>query len=177
MIPGSGRSPGEGNGNPLQYSCLENSTDGGAWWAMVHGVAKTRTQLSNFTEYCHRKLKIFSIPPSIDLLYKTCCIFYWLFCWSSICSFHLWNLVKHAHQKHIQTNLSTIVSFFLYFATFSLVLVRLEIDSRFKNICRDEKKKREEKGRLDLYGGTELQLKYNSFWFLCDKNNKMIMLV
>ena len=40
---------GEGNGNPLQYSCLENSMDGGAWWTMVHGVAKSRTQLSNFT--------------------------------------------------------------------------------------------------------------------------------
>ena len=38
---------GEGNGNPLQYSCLENPMDGGAWWAIVHGVAKSRTQLSN----------------------------------------------------------------------------------------------------------------------------------
>ena len=43
LIPGLGRSPGEGNGNPLQYSCLENSMDGGAWWATVHGVAKSRT--------------------------------------------------------------------------------------------------------------------------------------
>ena len=48
-IPGSGRSPGEGNGNPLQYSCLENLMDGGAWWATVHGVAKSRTRLSDFT--------------------------------------------------------------------------------------------------------------------------------
>ena len=39
-IPGLGRSPGEGNGNPLQYSCLKNPMDGGAWWATVHGVAK-----------------------------------------------------------------------------------------------------------------------------------------
>ena len=39
-LPGSGRSPGEGNGNPLQYSCLENPKDGGAWWATVHGVAR-----------------------------------------------------------------------------------------------------------------------------------------
>ena len=46
LIPRSGRSPGEGNGNPHQYSCLENSTDRGAWWATVHGVAKSRTQLS-----------------------------------------------------------------------------------------------------------------------------------
>ena len=42
-IPGSGRSPGDGNGNPLQYSCLKNSMDRGAWWARVHGVAKSQT--------------------------------------------------------------------------------------------------------------------------------------
>ena len=40
-IPGSGRTPEEGSGNPLQYSCLENPKDGGAWWATVHGVAKS----------------------------------------------------------------------------------------------------------------------------------------
>ena len=40
LIPGSGRSPGEGKDNPLQYSCLENPMDRGAWWAIVHGVAK-----------------------------------------------------------------------------------------------------------------------------------------
>ena len=45
-IPGPGRSPGEGNGIPLQYSCLGNPMDGGAWWATVHGVAKSRTRLS-----------------------------------------------------------------------------------------------------------------------------------
>ena len=49
-ISGSGRSPGEGNGNPFQYSCLENPMDGGAWWATVHGVAKSRTRLSDWTE-------------------------------------------------------------------------------------------------------------------------------
>ena len=48
-IPRSGRSPGEGNGNPLQYSCLENAIDRGAWQATVHGVAKSWTQLSAFT--------------------------------------------------------------------------------------------------------------------------------
>ena len=42
-IPGLGRSPGEGDGNPLQYSCLENPMDRGAWWATVHGVAKNQT--------------------------------------------------------------------------------------------------------------------------------------
>ena len=45
-IPGSGISPGERNGNPLQYSCLENSMDREAWWVTVHGVAKSRTWLS-----------------------------------------------------------------------------------------------------------------------------------
>ena len=44
LIPGSGRTPGEGNGNPLQYSCLENSMDRGAWWFTVHGVTKSWTQ-------------------------------------------------------------------------------------------------------------------------------------
>ena len=42
-IPGLGRSPGEGNGNPLQHSCLENPMDRGAWWTTVHGVTKSRT--------------------------------------------------------------------------------------------------------------------------------------
>ena len=44
---------GEGNGTPLQYSCLENPMDGGAWWATVHGVAKSRTRLSDFTFTFH----------------------------------------------------------------------------------------------------------------------------
>ena len=44
---------GEGNGTPLQYSCLENPMDGGAWWAAVHGVAKSRTWLSDFTFTFH----------------------------------------------------------------------------------------------------------------------------
>ena len=45
LIPGLGRSPGEGNDNPLQYSCLENPMEGGAWWATVHGVTRSWTQL------------------------------------------------------------------------------------------------------------------------------------
>ena len=47
-IPGLGRSPGEGNGSPLQYSCLENSMDGGAWGVRVDGVTESQTQLSDF---------------------------------------------------------------------------------------------------------------------------------
>ena len=49
LIPGLRRSPGEGNGNPLQYSCLENPMDRGTWWATVHGVAKE----SDTTEHAH----------------------------------------------------------------------------------------------------------------------------
>ena len=52
-VPGLGRSLGEGNGNPLQHSCLENPMDGGAWKATVRGVAEGRTRLSDFTFTCH----------------------------------------------------------------------------------------------------------------------------
>ena len=48
LIPGLGRSPGIGNGNSLQYSCLENSMDRGAWWATVLGITENRTRLSDF---------------------------------------------------------------------------------------------------------------------------------
>ena len=50
-IPGSGRSPGGGHGNPLQYSCLEKPTDRGAWWAIVHGVSRSQTQLEWLSAY------------------------------------------------------------------------------------------------------------------------------
>ena len=49
LIPGSGRSPGVGNGNLLQYSCLENSMDRGAWRTIVHGTAESQTQLNEHT--------------------------------------------------------------------------------------------------------------------------------
>ena len=58
-IPGSGRSPGRGHGNPLQYSGLENSMDRGAWQATVHGVAKSRTRLSAFHFTSHGAHTIF----------------------------------------------------------------------------------------------------------------------
>ena len=47
LIPGLEKSPGEGNGNPFQYCCLENPMDRGAWWATVHEVVKSQTQLSD----------------------------------------------------------------------------------------------------------------------------------
>ena len=49
---------GEGNGNPLQYSCLENSMDGGTWWATVHGVTKSRTRLRDFSHTMHGKVPL-----------------------------------------------------------------------------------------------------------------------
>jgi len=53
LIPGSGGYPGEGDGNPLQYSCVENPMDGGAWWATVRGVAKSQTQLKRLSLSIH----------------------------------------------------------------------------------------------------------------------------
>ena len=55
-IPGSGRFPGEGNGNPFQYSCLENPMDRGAWQATVHGVAKSQTQQEGLSMHSHNQL-------------------------------------------------------------------------------------------------------------------------
>ena len=55
-VPGSGRSPGGGNGNPLQYSCLENPMDRGAWRAAVHGVVKSQTRLKRLSTVYSLKL-------------------------------------------------------------------------------------------------------------------------
>ena len=67
LIPGSGRSPGAGNGNPLQYSCLENSVDRGAWWATVHGAAKSRTQpVTKILQICPDEVRLgFNTTASI----------------------------------------------------------------------------------------------------------------
>ena len=71
LIPGLGRSSREGNGNPLQCSCLENPMDGGAWWATVHRVARSQTRVSNFTftsdDQCQLQLLQFLVHL-IDLL-------------------------------------------------------------------------------------------------------------
>ena len=56
--PGSGRSPGEGNSNPLQYSCLENPMDRRAWWATVHGVVTSWTRLRDFTFHFHQETHV-----------------------------------------------------------------------------------------------------------------------
>ena len=65
-IPGSGRSPGEGNGNPLQYSCLGNPMDQGAWWATVHAVTKSQTLfVSNWTTNTHTNKGCISNPNNL----------------------------------------------------------------------------------------------------------------
>ena len=70
-IPGSGRSPGEGNGNPLQYSCLENPMDRGAWQATVHGVAKSQTWLRDFTQFNSLKMAVlFPVFKGISTLFS-----------------------------------------------------------------------------------------------------------
>ena len=64
-IPGSERSPGEGNGNSLQYSCLENPMDRGAWQATVHGVTKSWTQLRDFTSYSYSSIFYINIHSQL----------------------------------------------------------------------------------------------------------------
>ena len=68
-IPGSGRSPREGNGTPLQYSCLENPMDGGAWQATVHGVAKRGTRLNDFT-FTFKSVDIIPPIPKVLSIYS-----------------------------------------------------------------------------------------------------------
>ena len=78
LIPGLGRSSGEGNGNPLQYSCLENPMDGGSWKTTVHGVAKSRTRLSYFTFFhflsflCSYRLDKQDIKMHMNYALKLC---------------------------------------------------------------------------------------------------------
>ena len=84
-IPGLGRSPGEGNGNPLQYSCQENPMNGGACQVTVHGVAKNRTRLSNFTSLPPRKSNCFHTYKNVflKLIIITCIIYLSLFYFKS----------------------------------------------------------------------------------------------
>ena len=72
-IPGPGRSPGGGHGNSLQYSCLENPMDRGAWRAIVHGVARSRTRLKQLSTHpwCKRSLMDRSLTTDIKI-FKMC---------------------------------------------------------------------------------------------------------
>ena len=73
LIPGSGRSLGGGHSNPLQYSCLENPMDRGAWWATVHGVTKRQTWRSDYHFHFHMT-NVDSTLKSITLLTKVCIV-------------------------------------------------------------------------------------------------------
>ena len=76
--------PGEGNGTPLQYSCLENPMDGGAWWAAVHGIAKSQTRLNDVTFTFHfRALEKEMATHSIVLAWR-------VQGWGSLVDCHLW---------------------------------------------------------------------------------------
>jgi len=74
--PGSRRYPGEGQGNPLQYSCLKNSVDRGAWWATVCRVAKSLTQLKQLSTHTHRHTHIYT-PYSVSILALFPCLGYY----------------------------------------------------------------------------------------------------
>ena len=94
-VPGSERSPGEGNGNPLRYSCLENFIDRGARWATVHGVTKSWTQLSDF--HFHFSLwigRLLSFPLNL-LSNMSCC-----FTFSTILKWEFLNLVMLSYNTH-----------------------------------------------------------------------------
>ena len=65
LIPGSERSAGEGNGNPLQRSCLENPRDGGAWWAAVYRVAQSPTRLKRLLSSRFSRVQLFSTPWTV----------------------------------------------------------------------------------------------------------------
>ena len=67
-IPGLGRAPGEENGNPLQYSCLENPMDGGAWLATVHGVAKSQTRLRSLTFTFHFSFRVYKALSKLKMI-------------------------------------------------------------------------------------------------------------
>ena len=84
LIPGSGRSPGEGLSNPLQYSCLENFMDRGAWWAMVHRVAKSWTWLKRLSMHACKNVNkhyssVFSIFGALCKWNHTICAFVFVF--------------------------------------------------------------------------------------------------
>ena len=83
LIPGSGRSPGEGNGNPLLYSCLENPMDRGAWWAAVPGVTENWTWLKRLSTHAHKH----SQQTIISLLYKRKHLKF-IICWSQRAGFN-----------------------------------------------------------------------------------------
>ena len=94
-IPESGSSPGEGNGNPLQYSCLENPMDGGAWRATFRGVSESQTQLSDCTFF---SLSAWSVILLLVLKCMVACSGQSLAVWSLI-NYLIFSLVKREHRN------------------------------------------------------------------------------
>ena len=73
LIPGSGRSSGGGHGNPLQYSCLENPMDRGAWWVRVHRVTKSQTRLKQLSTHAHYLTNVFISPQTHSSFFPSLC--------------------------------------------------------------------------------------------------------
>ena len=127
LTPGSGRSPGEGHGHPLQSSSLENLMDRRAWWATVHGVAKRWTQLKwlstqswsihTFLKYSCCQYIVCDFPPSVIF------VFYAF-------SFSFWDLFVHLNQY---SDFYLFISFPTHFA-WIFILLALKICS-FPHVC------------------------------------------
>ena len=106
-IPGLGRSPGEGHGNSLQYSCLENSMDRGAWWATVYRVTKSQTWLKQLSTCAHNVSYLFypqqfvPLNPSLSTLIATICSLYLCICFCSIYSFVFMFQIPHICEVYL----------------------------------------------------------------------------
>ena len=99
-IPVSGRSPGEGNGIPVQYSCLENSMDRGTWWATVHGVAKSWPQLSTSAQYNYENRGFVHVKITFN---KSCLIT--VFCiLLKFSAAWVWKVFRHRSECYLWAN-------------------------------------------------------------------------
>ena len=104
LVPWSGRSPRVGNGNILQYPCLENSMDRGAWWFLVHGVAKSRTWLS---DWAHTFKNSILKCRLIGMLFKK---FLFIYLTMLCLSYSMWNLVPQPENEPQPPALETVLA-------------------------------------------------------------------
>ena len=114
LVPGLGRSPGGRNGNPLQYSYLENPVDRGVWWATVHGVAKSQTWLSEWAHIHSQRINKTAIPSKLipfsfisfklEGLNKTDLGFRWQY-WHTFL-----NIIHHEHPFHLSMSAQAVVA-------------------------------------------------------------------
>ena len=110
--PGLERSPGEGNGNPLQCSCLENSMDGWACWATVHAVAKSRKRLSDFT-LIYSVVLASGIQQSDPIM--SMCIHIYILSYIHMDSFPLWFITRCWIWLHVLYGRTLFIYLFIYF--------------------------------------------------------------